>query len=52
MGLLRSGNNIPNNYFIGLESLFAGIGITLLMIEKKFKNIKDEESLERPLLIY
>ena len=52
IGLLQSGNTIPNNYFIGLGSLFADMGITLLMIEKKIKNIRDEESHNRRILIY
>jgi hypothetical protein len=32
----------PNNYFIGLGALLAGIGMTMLIIEIKYYRVKDK----------
>jgi hypothetical protein len=46
IGLLRSGSVVvpPNNYFIGLGTLLAGIGITMLIIEIKYNRVRKSPS--------
>lgn len=45
IGHLRSGSVEvvpPNNYFVGLGALLAGIGLTMLIIEIKYNRVKEK----------
>lgn len=45
IGHLRSGSAEvvpPNNYFVGLGALLAGIGLTMLIIEIKYNRVKEK----------
>ena len=45
IGSLRSGSAEvvpPNNYFVGLGALLAGIGLTMLIIEIRHNRVKEK----------